>query len=91
VKDKALILDDFLKLNHKSWAETLYMGDDIPDLPSMKKAGMPCAPADAAPEILQTARYISPYNGGHGCVRDVIEKILRLHGNWDLESAIPSL
>ena len=66
------------------------MGDDIPDLKSMQKAAMPCAPADAAPEILQIARYISPYDGGKGCVRDVIEKLLRLHGNWDLESGIPS-
>ncbi len=66
------------------------MGDDIPDCRPMQKAGMPCAPADAAPEILQIARYISPYDGGNGCVRDVIEKFLRLHGNWDLDSAIPS-
>ena len=56
----------------------------------MKKAGMPCAPADAAPEILQTARYISPHRGGEGCVRDVIEKLLRLHGNWDMESGMAS-
>jgi 3-deoxy-D-manno-octulosonate 8-phosphate phosphatase (KDO 8-P phosphatase) len=90
VKDKALLLEDFLTLHHKNWTETLYMGDDIPDLSSMKKAGMPCAPADAAPEILQIARYISPYGGGRGCVRDVIEKLLRLHGHWDLDSAIPS-
>jgi 3-deoxy-D-manno-octulosonate 8-phosphate phosphatase (KDO 8-P phosphatase) len=91
VKDKLQLLDDFLILQHTGWAETLYMGDDIPDLPPMKKAGMPCAPADAAPEILQAARYISPSNGGQGCVRDVIEKLLRLHGNWDLEPTIPSI
>jgi 3-deoxy-D-manno-octulosonate 8-phosphate phosphatase (KDO 8-P phosphatase) len=91
VKDKLLLLDDFLKLNKLSWSEVLYMGDDIPDLAPMTKAGMPCAPSDAAPEILQAARYISPNTGGNGCVRDVIEKVLRLHGNWDLEQHIPSL
>jgi 3-deoxy-D-manno-octulosonate 8-phosphate phosphatase (KDO 8-P phosphatase) len=91
VKDKVQLLDDFLILEHVKWEQTLYMGDDIPDLQPMKKAGMPCAPADAAPEILQAARYISPFGGGRGCVRDVIEKLLRLHGHWDLESAIPSL
>jgi 3-deoxy-D-manno-octulosonate 8-phosphate phosphatase (KDO 8-P phosphatase) len=90
VKDKAAVLEDFLVKNKLSWAETLYMGDDIPDYLPMKKAGMPCAPADAAPEILQVARYISPMGGGNGCVRDVIEKLLRLHGKWELESNIPS-
>lgn len=90
VTDKALVLDDFLQKNQLSWEQTLYMGDDIPDYQSMKKAGMPCAPADAAPEILQIARYISPLGGGKGCVRDVIEKLLRLHGKWELESNIPS-
>jgi len=90
VTDKALVLEDYLQKNQLSWEQTLYMGDDIPDYQSMKKAGMPCAPADAAPEILQIARYISPLGGGKGCVRDVIEKLLRLHGNWELESNIPS-
>ena len=90
VTDKVLVLEDYLHKNQLSWEQTLYMGDDIPDYQSMKKAGMPCAPADAAPEILQIARYISPLGGGKGCVRDVIEKLLRLHGNWELESNIPS-
>jgi 3-deoxy-D-manno-octulosonate 8-phosphate phosphatase (KDO 8-P phosphatase) len=90
VTDKAQVLEDYLQKHQLSWTESLYMGDDIPDFRPMKKAGMPSAPADAAPEILQIARYISPYEGGKGCVRDVIEKLLRLHGNWELESAIPS-
>jgi len=90
VEDKVQILEEYLNENQVSWSETLYMGDDIPDLKPMQKAAMPCAPADAAPEILQSARYISPYGGGKGCVRDVIEKLLRLHGNWDMESGIPS-
>jgi len=90
VKDKLQVLDNFLAQQHLTWAETLYMGDDIPDYEVMKKSGMACAPADAAPEILQTARYISPFGGGLGCVRDVIEKLLRLHGNWDLASGVSS-
>ena len=90
VTDKTAIIEDYFQKNQLTWAETLYMGDDIPDYRPMKKAGMPSAPADAAPEILEIARYISPYGGGKGCVRDVIEKLLRLHGNWGLESAVPS-
>jgi 3-deoxy-D-manno-octulosonate 8-phosphate phosphatase (KDO 8-P phosphatase) len=90
VADKTKVLDEFLHQHRLDWNETLYMGDDIPDFRPMQKAGMPCAPADAAPEILATARYISPYGGGRGCVRDVIEKLLRLHGNWELDSGIAS-
>ena len=91
VSDKVQVLEEFLNRNQLVWAETLYMGDDIPDIKAMKKAGMPCAPADAVPEILQIARYISPNGGGKGCVRDVIEKLLRLHGKWDLDTFTPSL
>src|SRR4030095_3664299 len=90
VTDKTKLLEDFLQKHQLTWAETLFMGDDIPDYRPMKKAAMPCAPADAAPEILEIARYISPLGGGKGCVRDVIEKLLRLHGNWELDSAVPS-
>lgn len=90
VTNKIQLLEEFLAGQKLAWSETLYMGDDVPDFQAMKKAGMPCAPADAAPEILQSARYISPYRGGEGCVRDVIEKLLRLHGNWDMDSGISS-
>lgn len=62
--------------------EVLYMGDDIPDLGVMLKAGMPTCPADAAPEIKEVARYISDRCGGKGCVRDVIEQVLRLNDKW---------
>jgi len=61
----------------------LYMGDDIPDLPIMKLVGMPCCPNDAVREIQQISKYISDKKGGEGCVRDVIEQILRVQGKWD--------
>jgi len=60
----------------------LYMGDDMPDLAAMQLCGLPCCPADAVPEIKHIARYVSPHNGGKGCVRDVIEKVLKLNGHW---------
>lgn len=62
--------------------EVLYMGDDIPDYEVMQIAGLPACPADAAPEIKQIARYISPFGGGQGCGRDIIEQILRTQGKW---------
>lgn len=62
--------------------EVLYMGDDLPDYEVLKAVGLPCCPANAVPEIKEICEYISPYKGGHGCVRDVIEKVLRLNDEW---------
>lgn len=58
------------------------MGDDIPDYEVMKICGVPCCPADAAPEIKTIARYISHVNGGQGCGRDVIEQVLKAQDKW---------
>ncbi len=62
----------------------LYMGDDIPDYAAMKWCGLPCCPADAVSEIKEISKYISPKNGGKGCVRDVVEKVLKLNNHWQL-------
>ena len=61
----------------------LYMGDDVPDYPVMKLVGLPSCPNDAVQEIQSIAKYISDKKGGEGCVRDVIEQILRVQGKWD--------
>jgi 3-deoxy-D-manno-octulosonate 8-phosphate phosphatase (KDO 8-P phosphatase) len=65
----------------------LYMGDDIPDYEVMMQAGIPVCPADAAEEIKEIAAYISHQSGGEGCVRDVVEQVLRLHGKWMKDGA----
>ena len=65
--------------------EVVYMGDDIPDYQVMRRCGLPCCPQDAAPEIQEISRYVSPKRGGEGCVRDVIEQILRAQGRWVLD------
>ena len=62
--------------------EVLYMGDDIPDYEVLRLVGLPCCPADAAPEIKAICKYISHRNGGYGCGRDVIEQVLRAQGKW---------
>lgn len=97
------IKDIFLGMHHKKetlmeyahqhglkWEEILYMGDDIPDYSPMKMVGLPCCPADAVNEIKEISRYISPLNGGYGCGRDVIEKVLKLNGHWDIDTSIAS-
>lgn len=78
----------FLKDNNLSDSQVLCMGDDIPDYPLLRRAGVSTCPADAAVEIRDMVDYISLYQGGHGAVRDVIEQVLRLHGNWFHEDAV---
>ena len=63
-------------------SEILYMGDDIPDYEIMKAAGVATCPKDAATEIKEVAAYVSDRKGGEGCVRDVIEQVLRLNDDW---------
>jgi 3-deoxy-D-manno-octulosonate 8-phosphate phosphatase (KDO 8-P phosphatase) len=72
----------FLKKHDLDKSDVLFMGDDIPDFEVMKQAGIPVCPSDADSEIKQVSSYISDKKGGEGCVRDVIEQVLRLHNNW---------
>ena len=67
------------KLN---FSDILYMGDDLPDYEVMQKVGFPSCPADAVQEIKSVSRYISDKNGGEGCVRDVIEQVMKVQGKW---------
>lgn len=90
VTDKKSLLEGFIHLHGLSREQILFMGDDMPDLEAMKLAGLPCCPSDAAPEIRTVSTYISPVNGGYGCVRDVIEKVLKLNQHWNDDGSTPS-
>jgi len=81
-KSKIINFRDFLKKYGLNASEVVYMGDDIPDCEVMKEAGVPVCPADADSEIKALAVYISDRKGGEGCVRDIIEQVLRLHNKW---------
>jgi 3-deoxy-D-manno-octulosonate 8-phosphate phosphatase (KDO 8-P phosphatase) len=83
--DKIAALHDFAQKTGVNLKNTIYMGDDIPDLECMREVGIPVAPADACSEVLEQALYISEYNGGAGAVRDVIEQVLRVQGRWALD------
>ncbi len=82
VEDKVEQLDEFMDIYNLKAENVLYMGDDIPDLYVMKLVGMPCCPQDAAAEIKEVSRYVSHKKGGKGCVRDVIEQVLKVQGKW---------
>ena len=62
--------------------EIIYVGDDIPDYEVLTVCGLPCCPADAAPEIKSVCKYISHKNGGQGCVRDIVEQVLKAQNLW---------
>jgi 3-deoxy-D-manno-octulosonate 8-phosphate phosphatase (KDO 8-P phosphatase) len=62
--------------------EVMFMGDDIPDLEVMHRVGCPVCPKDACHEIREVSIYISGYDGGKGCGRDVIEQTLKAQGKW---------
>ena len=74
--------DKLIKKYNLKKNEIVYMGDDIPDIPVMKKIGVPCCPNDAVPDVKQISIYISKKNGGQGCVRDIIEQTLRVQNKW---------
>lgn len=86
VKDKEEVLAQFLLANHLKWEETLFMGDDIPDMEVMKLVGLAACPSDAVPEIRAVSTFISTIPGGKGCVREVIEKVLKLNDDWAIDA-----
>lgn len=76
------VYEDFLKKHDLSAESVLYMGDDVPDLPVMRAAGVCACPSDAIEDVKLISDYISAIPGGAGCVRDVIEKVLKVQGKW---------
>lgn len=74
--------DEFLEKYKLTDAEVMYMGDDVPDLEIMRRAGCPVCPQDACLDIKDVSLYVSPYRGGYGCGRDVIEQTLRAQDKW---------
>lgn len=90
LKDKLKFMEGYVEQNQLDWNRILFMGDDLPDVPVLKTVGLPCCPADAAIEVRNISKYISPVNGGYGCVRDVIEKVLKLNDHWKYHTDVSS-
>jgi 3-deoxy-D-manno-octulosonate 8-phosphate phosphatase (KDO 8-P phosphatase) len=82
VSDKVEVFHNYIQQKAIAANQVLYMGDDIPDLEVMKLVGIATCPADAVEEIKAVAHYISPKNGGQAAARDVIEKVLKVRGDW---------
>jgi len=90
ITDKAALLDQLMQKWNLTKEQVVFIGDDIPDYHAMKSAGLACCPEDAVPEIRTISHYISPFKGGEGCVRDVVEKILKLNDHWDIDTSVAS-
>ncbi len=90
VLDKKKFITDYIVANKIKKEQVLYMGDDLPDLPVMNAVGLPCCPADAVNEVKEAVLYISPLSGGFACVRDVIEKVLKLNDHWHYREDVTS-
>ena len=82
VQDKVDKMNEYLKIYDIDIINVLYMGDDIPDYQVMKNVGLPACPKDAVQEIQDISIYVSQKKGGNGCVRDVIEQVLKVQDKW---------
>ncbi len=80
--DKDVVVKEIIAENSLNADQILYMGDDMPDLKAMRLIGLPICPSDAAIDVLAYSHYISPYGGGKGCVRDILEKLMKLNKQW---------
>ena len=75
-------LEEILRTTGAGESEVAYIGDDLPDLSVLQRAGFAIAVANAAPEVKRTAHYVTSRSGGEGAVREVIELILKVQGKW---------
>ena len=90
VLNKVEAFENFTHKYQLNKNDVLFMGDDIPDIDVMQQVGLPCCPADAVDEIKAISKYISPFNGGKGCARDVIEKTMKLTNSWQHNHSVSS-
>ncbi len=86
-RGKIDVFNDFCHRNSISPEEVAFAGDDIPDIPVLRAAGIGVAPADASEDAKQAADIVSEYGGGRGCIRDMVEKILKAKGLWTFDDA----
>lgn len=85
-RGKLPLIKSFCEKYSISLEELLYIGDDIPDIPAIRAAGIGAAPCDAAAEVKAAASFVSDYPGGKGCVRDCIERVMKPSGKWNFDS-----
>lgn len=83
VADKVAVAETVLRRESVGWAQCAMVGDDLPDVPMLKRVGWPVAVPDAAPEVAAVAHCCTNARAGYGAVREVIERVLRHNGVWE--------
>lgn len=83
IHKKDIAFDDFLKTYDIDPEEVLCMGDDVPDLSVLEKVGVATCPQDAVSDVKKIVDYVSHKKGGDGCVREIIEQVMRVQNKWD--------
>lgn len=81
-RGKIKALDEFCAKYRMKPSEVVYLGDDVPDVPVLKAVGIGAVPEDASSDAYDAADYICEAPGGKGCLREVIEKVLRAQKKW---------
>ena len=89
--NKLDVYKEHIEIHHLNPDEILYMGDDVPDYEVMQRIGVPTCPTDSAPEIKEICIYVSDKKGGEGCVRDIIEQVMKVQGTWEVNQGVQSI
>jgi 3-deoxy-D-manno-octulosonate 8-phosphate phosphatase (KDO 8-P phosphatase) len=84
VKDKASVLETILSQTQIAATDMAFMGDDLIDIPIMRKVGLAICVPDAPHELKQCAHIVTNRKGGHGAVREICEGILKAQGRWEI-------
>lgn len=79
---KLPLFESMLQRRAVRWEEVCFVGDDLPDLPLMRRCGLPVAVANATAEVRAVARHTTAARGGNGAVRECAEALLRARGSW---------
>ena len=82
IHEKDIVFDDFVSTFNINPDQVLYMGDDVPDVPVMEKVGVSTCPQDALPDVKRVVDYVSHKKGGDGCVREIVEQVMRVQDKW---------
>jgi len=80
--DKAAVFAEILAKEGLTPAQAAYIGDDLPDLAVLSRAGVAIAPANARPEVLEAAHWVTKARGGEGAFRELAEALLKAQGQW---------
>lgn len=86
-QDKLPVFEDFCKRHNFKPEEVAYVGDDLPDIPVLQKCGLAVCPSDAVAEVKAVCDFVSAFPGGRGCVRDLIEQVMKAQGKWTLDAS----